>query len=123
MLQRYLALHTMIINKTTMHFVIMNNVFNSGLKVHLKYDLKGSSYQRMALDSSKYNNYDKFNFAIPMKDLDFDFRDEKINLLKDENDMVCKEMENDSKFLGSKNINDYSFLIGVHDPGNNRFGH
>jgi len=116
MMQRYIALHTMVYNKTTMHFVIMNNVFNSGLKVHLKYDLKGSSYQRQALDP-KEKNYDKFNFSIPMKDLDFKFRKEKVLLLKEEKDMIIKEIENDSKFLASLNINDYSFLIGIHDPG------
>jgi len=117
MLQRYLALHTMVFNETTMHFVIMNNVFNSSLKVHLKYDLKGSTYQRQSLDLSKEKTYDKFNFNIPMKDLDYKYRNEKIFLLNDEKERICKEIENDSKFLASVNINDYSFLIGVHNPG------
>jgi len=117
MLQRYLALHTMVFNETTMHFVIMNNVFNSSLKVHLKYDLKGSTYQRQSLDLSKEKTYDKFNFNIPMKDLDYKYRNEKIFLLNDEKERICKEIENDSKFLASMNINDYSFLIGVHNPG------
>jgi len=120
MLQRYIALHTMVYNDITMHFVIMNNVFNSSLKVHFKYDLKGSTYQRISGDPIKDKNYEKYNYQIPMKDLDFLSRNEKILLLRDEKDMIMKEIESDSKFLASKNINDYSLLIGFHYPGNTK---
>jgi len=117
MLQRYLALNTMVFEDITMHFVIMNNVFNSDLKVHLKYDLKGSSFQRQSMDLTKDKPFENFDFAIPMKDLDFKYRKENIYLLKEDREMILKQIENDSKFLASKQINDYSFLIGIHDPG------
>jgi Ca2+-binding EF-hand superfamily protein len=115
MLQRFFGMHTMYFNDIKMHFVIMNNVFNTNVQVHYKYDLKGSTYQRMSR-SKKEKNYDNYDYAIPMKDLDFKERGEKIVLLKQERELISQELLNDSEFLASKNINDYSLLIGVHNP-------
>lgn len=115
MLQRFFGMHTMYFNDIKMHFVIMNNVFNTNVQVHYKYDLKGSTYQRLSRNK-KEKNYDSYDYAIPMKDLDFKERGEKILLLKQEREHISHELINDSEFLASKNINDYSLLIGVHNP-------
>ncbi len=117
LIQRFFGLHTMIFNDIKMHFVIMNNVFNTNIKINFKYDLKGSSYSRMSRDIND-PNYNNFDFNIPMKDNDFIDRKEGFNLSEDIIDLLNHEIQNDTKFLANCNINDYSLLIGVHDCGN-----
>ena len=114
LLQRYYGLHIMIYNDLKLYFVVMNNVFNTKVKIQYKYDLKGSKYQRLSRDPSK-NNYDDFDYSIPMKDLDFIDRKEKLNLNKSDADTIYQQAQLDGHFLASKNINDYSFLIGIHE--------
>jgi 1-phosphatidylinositol-4-phosphate 5-kinase len=117
LLQRFFGLHIMFFNGLKMHFVIMNNVFLTNVKIHFKYDLKGSLFQRISRDPRK-DNYDDYDFNIPMKDLDLLERKFKFNLGKEESETIINQIQNDSSFLASKNINDYSFLIGIHDIGN-----
>jgi 1-phosphatidylinositol-4-phosphate 5-kinase len=50
-----------------------------------------------------------------MKDLDFAERKERIDLLEAERRHIVKQGMNDAMFLARHNINDYSFLIGIHD--------
>ena len=75
LIQRFFGLHTMIFNDIKMHFVIMNNVFNTNIKINYKYDLKGSSYSRLSR-SIEDIKYEKFDFNIPMKDNDLTDRNE-----------------------------------------------
>ena len=114
LIQRYYGLHIMIHNDMKLYFVVMNNVFNTKVKVQYKYDLKGSKYQRISRNPNK-SNYDDYDFSIPMKDLDFIERKEKLNLCKSDKDALLKQAQLDAKFLSSKNINDYSFLVGIHE--------
>lgn len=114
LLQRYFGLHVMHYNEMKLYFVIMNNVFDTKVKVHLKYDLKGSRYQRLSRDPNK-KTYDDYDFSIPMKDLDYIERKEKILLASNESEIIFKQASADGAFLASKNVNDYSFLIGVHE--------
>lgn len=116
LIQRFFGLHTMIFNDIKMHFVIMNNVFDTNIKINFKYDLKGSSYSRMSRESND-KNYEKFDFNIPMKDNDFTDRGDGYYLPNDQVDEIMKEVRKDVDFLGGNNINDYSMLIGVHDFG------
>ena len=106
----------MYFNNIKMHFIIMNNVFFTNVKIHYKYDLKGSLYQRISRDPDK-DNYDDYDFNIPMKDVDLLDRKFKFDLSKEESDDITNQIKIDSSFLSSKNINDYSFLIGIHDIG------
>ena len=114
LLQRFFGLYMCIFNDIKMHFVVMNNVFNTSLQVHYKYDLKGSTYKRISR-KCKEINYEKYDFDIAMKDIDFMDRKEKIDISPYDKRILCQEAHNDSKFLSDHNINDYSFLIGVHD--------
>ena len=114
LLQRFFGLYVCIFNDVKMHFVVMNNVFNTPLQIHYKYDLKGSTYKRISR-KCKEVNYDKYDFDIAMKDIDFTDRNEHINVSTYDKQTLCEEACNDSKFLSDHNINDYSFLIGVHD--------
>ena len=106
----------MTFNEIKMHFVIMNNVFNTNTKINYKYDLKGSSYSRLSRDPSDVK-YEKYDFNIPMKDVDFEDRKECFYLESEQVDILLDQIKCDSEFMASKNINDYSLLIGVHEFG------
>ena len=114
LLQRFFGLYMCIFNDTKMHFVVMNNVFDTSLHIHYKYDLKGSTYKRVSR-KCKEVNYEKYDFDIAMKDQDFIERKETIDISMYNRRCLCTEAHNDSKFLSDHNINDYSFLIGVYD--------
>lgn len=120
LIQRFFGLHTMVFNDNKMHFVIMNNVFNTKIKIHFKYDLKGSSYSRMSRNI-KDVNYEDFDFNIPMKDNDFTDRKEGFYFSDFQVNEIMKEIKNDSKFLADNKINDYSLLVGIHDNGKKIF--
>ena len=94
----------------------MNNVFNTNFKINYKYDLKGSSYSRLSREQNDVK-YERYDFNIPMKDLDFEDRKESYKLESSEVDALVDQIKSDSEFLASKNINDYSLLIGVHEFG------
>jgi 1-phosphatidylinositol-4-phosphate 5-kinase len=114
LLQRFFGLYMCIFDDVKMYFVVMNNVFNTPLKVHYKYDLKGSTYKRISR-KCKEINYTNYDFDIAMKDNDFTDRNEKVYLSSYFKRLLFEEAKRDSKFLSDHNINDYSFLIGVND--------
>ena len=114
LLQRFFGLYVCIFDDTKMHFVVMNNVFNTSLQVHYKYDLKGSTYKRRSRKDNDIN-YENYDYDIAMKDNDFEDRKEVIDLSPYYKKILAEEARNDSKFLSDHNINDYSFLIGVYD--------
>ena len=114
LLQRYYGMHIFFYNELKLYFVVMNNVFNTKVKVHYKYDLKGSTYERISRDKKK-NNYDDYDYSIPMKDLDFIERKEKIKISKADAEIIWRQAKIDGYFLAAHNINDYSFLIGIHE--------
>ena len=116
LIQRFFGLHTIVFNEIKMHFVIMNNVFNTNIKINYKYDLKGSSYSRLSRDPNDVK-YERYDFNIPMKDLDFEDRKESFQLEAEQVDFLLDQIKSDSEFLARKNINDYSLLIGVHEFG------
>ena len=114
LLQRFFGLYMCIFDDVKMHFVVMNNVFNTPLKVHYKYDLKGSTYKRISRKANDIN-YINYDFDIAMKDNDFTDRSETIDLSTHTKRMLYEEIKRDSMFLSDHNINDYSFLIGIND--------
>uniref|UniRef100_UPI0037E92717 phosphatidylinositol 4-phosphate 5-kinase type-1 alpha-like isoform X1 n=2 Tax=Semicossyphus pulcher TaxID=241346 RepID=UPI0037E92717 len=90
--------------------VVMNNLLPSTVRMHLKFDLKGSTYKRRASAKEK----DK---AVPTyKDLDF-MQDTQEGLLMegDKYNAVCKTIQRDCLLLQSFKIMDYSLLVGIHN--------
>ncbi|CAJ1083348.1 phosphatidylinositol 4-phosphate 5-kinase type-1 alpha-like isoform X2 [Xyrichtys novacula] len=90
--------------------VVMNNLLPSTVRMHLKYDLKGSTYKRRASAKER----DK---AVPTyKDLDF-MQDSQEGLLMegDKYSAVCKTIQRDCLLLQSFKIMDYSLLVGIHN--------
>ncbi|XP_013927382.1 PREDICTED: phosphatidylinositol 4-phosphate 5-kinase type-1 gamma isoform X2 [Thamnophis sirtalis] len=90
--------------------VVMNNILPRVVKMHLKYDLKGSTYKRRASKKEKEKSSPTY------KDLDF-MQDmpEGIMLDTDTFNAVVKTLQRDCLVLESFKIMDYSLLLGVHN--------
>jgi hypothetical protein len=86
-------------------FVVMGNVLPTERRMHRKFDLKGSTYKR-TVGKERLQDPD-----VTLKDLDIDmkFLVSSRNYLK-----VLATMQNDVNFLASRNLIDYSLLLGVH---------
>ena len=88
----------------------MNNLLPTSIKMHEKYDLKGSTYKRKA------NKYEKSKESPTYKDLDFmEIHPEGISLEADTYNALVKTLQRDCRVLESFKIMDYSLLIGVHN--------
>lgn len=89
--------------------VVMENIFYSmqHLKIHEKYDLKGSKIGRRVLKGGK-----TASSSMTLKDLDLQ---QKIYVGSDNKDQLMKQLKKDVNFLAEHNIMDYSLLLGIHD--------
>ncbi|KAK4478680.1 hypothetical protein RD792_014173 [Penstemon davidsonii] len=85
-------------------FVVMGNMFCTELRIHRRFDLKGSSLGRSADKVEIDEN-------TILKDLDLNYC---FYLEPSWRDSLLQQIEIDSKFLESENIMDYSLLLGVH---------
>ncbi|KAI7749148.1 hypothetical protein M8C21_001213 [Ambrosia artemisiifolia] len=85
-------------------FVVMGNMFYTELRIHRRYDLKGSHQGRNT-------NKDDIEEGTTLKDLDlaYDF-----HMDKSLRDALFKQLYQDCMFLESQQIIDYSLLLGVH---------
>lgn len=73
-------------------FVIMNNLLPSSVKLHEKYDLKGSTYKRKASKTERAKS------SPTLKDLDFiNNHPEGIMLEKDKYDALIKTIQRDCR--------------------------
>ncbi|CAI0469372.1 unnamed protein product [Linum tenue] len=85
-------------------FVVMGNMFCTELRIHRRFDLKGSSLGR----SSEKIEIDE---NTTLKDLDLNY---SFYLEPTWRESLLKQIETDSKFLEAQHIMDYSLLLGVH---------
>ncbi|XP_028836725.1 phosphatidylinositol-4-phosphate 5-kinase, type I, beta a isoform X2 [Denticeps clupeoides] len=88
--------------------VVMNNVLPCTLKMHYKYDLKGSTYKRRASRKERAKSSPTF------KDLDFQEMHEGLYFDADTYNALMKTLQRDCQVLESFKIMDYSLLLGVH---------
>lgn len=91
------------------YFVIMKNIFRTYRELHLKFDLKGSTHGRI----TKVKENRKIKYKI-LKDLNFKNMNLKMKLSEEKAEKLREILYNDSQFLSSINIIDYSLLIGIH---------
>ncbi|KRY35254.1 Phosphatidylinositol 4-phosphate 5-kinase type-1 alpha [Trichinella spiralis] len=89
--------------------VVMNNLLPSTIKLHLKYDLKGSTYKRRA------SRYERTKLTPTLKDLDFLDSASPISLDVNTYDALMKTISRDCLVLKSFKIMDYSLLMGIHN--------
>lgn len=85
-------------------FVVMGNMFCTELRIHRRFDLKGSSLGRSADKVEIDEN-------TILKDLDLNYC---FYLEPSWREDLLKQIEIDSKFLEAQHIMDYSLLLGVH---------
>ncbi|KAL5727313.1 1-phosphatidylinositol-4-phosphate 5-kinase [Ranunculus cassubicifolius] len=85
-------------------FVVMGNMFCTELRIHRRFDLKGSSLGRSADKVEIDEN-------TILKDLDLNYC---FYLEPSWRESLLNQIEIDSRFLESQHIMDYSLLLGVH---------
>nr|GEX79495.1 phosphatidylinositol 4-phosphate 5-kinase 8-like isoform X1 [Tanacetum cinerariifolium] len=85
-------------------FVVMGNMFYTQLRIHRRYDLKGSCRGRNT-------NKADIREGTTFKDLDLTY---DFHMDKSVRDALFKQIYLDCGFLESQNIIDYSLLLGLH---------
>ncbi|KAL4608049.1 phosphatidylinositol 4-phosphate 5-kinase type-1 gamma-like isoform X2 [Arapaima gigas] len=110
LLPKFFGLYCVQSGGKNIRVVVMNNVLPRVIRMHLKYDLKGSTYKRRA--SKKEREKAKPTF----KDLDF-LQDMQDGLMLDTDtyNALVKTLQRDCLVLESFKIMDYSLLLGVHN--------
>lgn len=97
-------------NQKNIRLIVMNNLLPSSIKMHLKFDLKGSTYKRKA------SKHEKEKKSPTFKDLDFlELLPEGLLLEPDTYTAISTTMTRDCRVLESFKIMDYSLLVGVHN--------
>ena len=91
-------------------FTVMNNLLPSTVKLHEKYDMKGSTYKRKASKSERAKK------SPTLKDLDFmENHPDGLHLEKETYDALIKTLQRDCRVLESFKIMDYSLLVGIYN--------
>ncbi|KAJ8686085.1 hypothetical protein QAD02_021879 [Eretmocerus hayati] len=110
LLPKFFGLYCYQCNSKNVRLVSMNNLLPSSVKLHQKYDLKGSTYKRKASKSEKSKRSPTY------KDLDFmEHHAEGILLESDTYNALIKTIQRDCRVLESFKIMDYSLLLGIHN--------
>ncbi|XP_030640022.1 phosphatidylinositol 4-phosphate 5-kinase type-1 alpha [Chanos chanos] len=110
LLPKFYGLYCVQAGGKNIRIVVMNNLLPRSVPMHLKYDLKGSTYKRRA--SAKEREKDVPTY----KDLDFmqDLPD-GVLLEADNYNALSKTIQRDCLLLQSFKIMDYSLLMGIHN--------
>ncbi|EGV64565.1 SAICAR synthase-like protein [Yamadazyma tenuis ATCC 10573] len=100
--------------KRKVHFIVMNNLFPPHRDIHLKYDLKGSTWGR----------YTKAEDAEtkPLKDLNWLENHEAIKFGPHKRKVFMDQLQKDVELLKRINVMDYSLLMGIHNTKNKTSG-
>ncbi|XP_026742291.1 phosphatidylinositol 4-phosphate 5-kinase type-1 gamma-like isoform X3 [Trichoplusia ni] len=110
LLPKFFGLYCYQCNSKNVRLVAMNNILPSSIKLHQKYDLKGSTYKRKASKGERQKTSPTY------KDLDFmEHHTEGLFLEADTYNALIKTMQRDCRVLESFKIMDYSLLVGIHN--------
>ncbi|XP_056459275.1 phosphatidylinositol 4-phosphate 5-kinase type-1 gamma [Gadus chalcogrammus] len=110
LLPKFFGLYCVQSGGKNIRVVVMNNVLPRVVRMHLKYDLKGSTYKRRASKKEREKARPTF------KDLDFmQNLEEGLMLDQDTYSALVKTLQRDCLVLESFKIMDYSLLLGVHN--------
>ncbi|KAK4767553.1 hypothetical protein SAY86_015303 [Trapa natans] len=105
LITKFFGLHRIIPSSgQKFRFVVMGNMFCTELRIHRRFDLKGSSLGR-SVDKVEIDE------NTILKDLDLSYC---FYLEPSWRDALMKQIEIDAKFLEEQHIMDYSLLLGVH---------
>ncbi|XP_059621514.1 phosphatidylinositol 5-phosphate 4-kinase type-2 alpha [Phlebotomus argentipes] len=109
LLPQYLGMYRLTVDGVQSYFVVMRNVFSSHLRVHRKFDLKGSTVEREASDK-------ELEKQLPtLKDNDFIKSGIKILIGDEAKEKLLATLNADVDFLTKLHLMDYSLLLGIHD--------
>ncbi|CAH1979153.1 unnamed protein product [Acanthoscelides obtectus] len=110
LLPKFFGLYCYQCNSKNVRLVVMNNLLPSSVKMHQKYDLKGSTYKRKASKAERQKNSPTF------KDLDFiEDHPEGVFMEADTYNALVKTIQRDCRVLESFKIMDYSLLLAIHN--------
>jgi len=110
LLPKFFGMYIYQCNQKNIRIIVMNNLLPSNIKMHLKFDLKGSTFKRKANKSERAKSSPTF------KDLDFmEILPEGLMLEAETYNALITTMRRDCRVLESFRIMDYSLLIGIHN--------
>ncbi|XP_027717989.1 phosphatidylinositol 4-phosphate 5-kinase type-1 alpha-like isoform X3 [Vombatus ursinus] len=110
LLPKFYGLYCVQAGGKNIRIVVMNNLLPRSVKMHVKYDLKGSTYKRRASQKEREKVFPTY------KDLDF-LQDVPDGLFLDSDmyNALCKTLQRDCLVLQSFKIMDYSLLVAIHN--------
>ncbi|XP_074121459.1 putative PIP5K1A and PSMD4-like protein isoform X4 [Sminthopsis crassicaudata] len=110
LLPKFYGLYCVQAGGKNIRIVVMNNLLPRSVKMHVKYDLKGSTYKRRASQKEREKVFPTY------KDLDF-LQDMPDGLFLDADmyNALCKTLQRDCLVLQSFKIMDYSLLVAIHN--------
>uniref|UniRef100_A0A4W4FAF5 PIPK domain-containing protein n=2 Tax=Electrophorus electricus TaxID=8005 RepID=A0A4W4FAF5_ELEEL len=108
LLPKFYGLYCVQSGGINIRLVVMNNVLPRSLRMHYKYDLKGSTYKRRASRKEREKTCPTY------KDLDFQDMHEGLYFDTETYNALIKTLQRDCRVLESFKIMDYSLLLGVH---------
>lgn len=109
LLPQYLGMYRMTVDNVEHYLVVMRNIFSNHLRIHTKYDLKGSTVDREASQKEREKMRPTF------KDNDFLNDGIKIHIGEEAKAKLMETLAADVEFLTKLHIMDYSLLLGVHN--------
>ena len=109
LLPQYLGMYRLTVESDEHYIVVMRNIFSNHLRIHKKYDLKGSTVDREASQKEREKDHPTF------KDNDFLKDGVKIVIGEEAKQKLMATLTADVEFLTKLHIMDYSLLLGVHD--------
>lgn len=109
LLPQYLGMYRLTLDGVEYYFKVMRNVFSPHLRIHQKFDLKGSTVDREASDKELDKSLPTF------KDNDFLKQGIKIKVGTEAKEKFNATLAADVDFLLKLHLMDYSLLIGIHD--------
>lgn len=99
----------------------MSNVFQTAKEIHVRYDIKGSLYNRLTTEKFFYIkqlilffNFTNSDPTIAKKDINALQDKFHLNLNELQAEKFLAQIKSDAKFFEENGIIDYSLLIGVH---------
>ncbi|XP_062395144.1 phosphatidylinositol 4-phosphate 5-kinase type-1 alpha isoform X1 [Sardina pilchardus] len=110
LLPKFYGLYCVQAGGKNIRIVVMNNLLPRAIPMHMKFDLKGSTYKRRASAKERDKKVPTY------KDLDFiqDLPD-GLQMETDNYNALSKTIQRDCLLLQSFKIMDYSLLMGVHN--------
>ncbi|XP_073025697.1 phosphatidylinositol 4-phosphate 5-kinase 1-like [Primulina eburnea] len=105
LITKFFGVHTIALgHRKKVHFVVTGNIFCTELRIHRRYDLKGSTHGR-------FTHKDDIDESTTLKDLDLTYEFYMDRSLRES---LFSQLSLDSAFLESLQIIDYSLLLGLH---------